>query len=281
MKTWMAVFLSSITLLGNAQVSKYPAVCTSGDRQIWQTKRTMVQNLDTLPVAQRLVAVGQSFGGTPYQSHTLEVTSDEQLVVNLRGLDCTTFVESALALVLQSDPTFEGYCQALQRLRYRNDTLDGYPSRLHYLSDWLYENQRKGTLQIITDQLGGQPFDKSLRFMTTHRAAYRQLEEPRNYEALRQVEASLTQRHLSYLPKDRVQRVESQLRDGDLLAITTSLGGLDASHVGFAVRRNGRVHLLHASSEAGKVIVSRQPLAEYLLAHPTQTGLMVARLAVR
>ena len=270
----LLLFLSYGTLVGQSQ-----AVYTSTDVQRWREKAQLVQKNVVLPLGQRVILVGESFVGIPYVARTLEATPEEQLIVNLRGLDCTTFVESTLALALQPfDTSFGQYCQTLARLRYRHDTVAGYPSRLHYLSDWLFENQRKGMLDIITDQLGGVPYPKLLRFMTTHRKAYRQLQSEANYRALRRVEDSLISRPLLYIPKPQVKRIEPQLQSGDIIAITTNIAGLDASHVGFAVRQGSRIYLLHASSTAGRILISTQPLAEYLLNNSSQTGVMVARL---
>jgi len=38
------------------------------------------------------------FPGAPYQTGTLEMPGREKLVVNLHAFDCTTFVETVLAL---------------------------------------------------------------------------------------------------------------------------------------------------------------------------------------
>ena len=69
------------------------------------------------------------FLGIPYVGHTLEVNKREELVVNLRELDCTTFVETATALALTTmhgGTTWQDYLQWLQTIRYNNGKLDGY-----------------------------------------------------------------------------------------------------------------------------------------------------------
>jgi hypothetical protein len=275
----MKILLTCLLLLLGTRILPAQPVCTDRDCQVWQQQTTQLRAIDGLPLSQRITAAGKNFLRTPYKAHTLEVASHEQLVVNLREFDCTTFIESMLAFALQSpDTTFASYCQELQNLRYRRGEVDGYASRLHYLSDWLYDNQRKGLINVITDQLGGVPYDKSLRFMTTHRSAYRQLANPTTFERIRQIEDTLAQRKLLYIPKTAVKGIEKQLQDGDLIAITTGVSGLDAVHVGFTVWQNGRVHLLHASSDEGRVVISAKPLVAYLAANKSQTGIMVARV---
>ena len=51
-------------------------------------------------VEKQVVQIGNLFIGTPYVSKTLEKKGKEQLVVNLREMDCTTFVETVTALIL-------------------------------------------------------------------------------------------------------------------------------------------------------------------------------------
>jgi hypothetical protein len=50
--------------------------------------------------ADLIMALSGKFMGTPYLAHTLEVKEPEQLVINLAGMDCTTFVEQMLAMAL-------------------------------------------------------------------------------------------------------------------------------------------------------------------------------------
>ena len=56
------------------------------------------KNLAEKSIGDVIVEVGKSFIGTDYLSHGLEKDGDEQLVINLTGLDCTTFLENSLVL---------------------------------------------------------------------------------------------------------------------------------------------------------------------------------------
>lgn len=60
-----------------------------------------------------MVFFGRQLRGVPYVAKTLEVNREERLVVNLRQLDCTTYVETVLALsrcMMQGKPTFANFC---------------------------------------------------------------------------------------------------------------------------------------------------------------------------
>jgi hypothetical protein len=70
---------------------------------------------------------------------------------------------------------------------------------------------------------------------------------------------------------------EDQLQNGDIIALATSIEGLDVTHTGFALRADDRrIHLLHASS-SGAVEISALPLVEYLKKIKSNTGVIIAR----
>jgi len=228
-----------------------------------------------------VAAVGLAFLGRPYGTNTLEREGAERLVINLRELDCLTFLENAVALerlVRTGATAFAAYTAILQRLRYRKGIPAGYSSRLHYFSDWLFDAQEKGFVQTITKDLGGQRLQKPISYMTQHRESYPALEDGEQCRLLREIEERITARPLYFLPREKLRLIEDQIREGDLLAITTDVDGMDVGHVGIALRRRHRVHLLHASRLAGQVLISPETLYGYLMKKKERTGVMVARV---
>lgn len=226
----------------------------------------------------------ESFLGAPYVASTLDKEMEERLVVNLGELDCTTFVEYVLAMAItgyQRATDFEVFAKNLEIIRYRNGLLEGYPSRLHYFSDWLYDNEQKKILQNLTEELGGIPTNKEIHFMSQHPKAYKQLANEENVGLIQKVEEGINSRPQFYIPQAQIKAVESKLQDGDIIAISTNIEGLDVAHVGFVKLVKGRAHLLHASSELKKVVVSDEPIADYIAKHKKQTGIMVARAAAQ
>ena len=228
-----------------------------------------------------MVEVGLLLKNTPYVANTLE-TPKEELVVNVRELDCTTFAENALAIanaVKSENPSFEKFAGELQKVRYRNGEIDEYPSRLHYFSDWIYNNQEKGLVKNVSKELAETPYSKKINFMSTHPESYNQLKNNNEMvERISNQENEISKREMYYIPEDKISEVEDKLKDGDIAGITTNIGGLDISHV-VILKRNedGRIHLLHASSAAHQVIVSNETLEEYLKNSKSATGIMVAR----
>ncbi|MEL6303382.1 MAG: N-acetylmuramoyl-L-alanine amidase-like domain-containing protein [Bacteroidota bacterium] len=226
-----------------------------------------------------LALIGKTFLGTPYVEKTLEVGETEQLVINLSGLDCTTFVENVLAfgkLVKNESYTFEDFTQALRTIRYRDGVLNGYPSRLHYFTDWIRNNAQKGLVKDVTNELGGEVLSKPINFMGTHRNLYPFLSSDENHKAILEVEAGLAKEELCILQQNGIVEKEHLIQSGDIIALATSIKGLDVTHTGFAIEKDGRIHLLHASS-SGEVTITEEPLADYLKKVKNNTGIIVAR----
>ena len=225
-----------------------------------------------------IVEAGQHFMGRPYVGYTLEAEGPEQLVVNLSQFDCFTFMETSIALAHTArspQATFATYRAALQDLRYRQGVISGYASRLHYTSDWAYDNQAAGLVVDRTLSLGGIPYKKDIHFMTQHRKSYQQLKANRHFRAMRRVERQLNKHKRYYLPKASIPDIEHLIEVGDILAITTTIEGLDIVHVGFAIFRETRLHMLHASSTTNQVMITQKPLAQILAKSETRSGIMV------
>ena len=248
------------------------------------------QRLDTLPIGRAIARLGQSFVGATYTPGTLEVPGPERVVVNLRAFDCVTFIENVLALIrfiredgvqaLRNRPEAEArYVRYLEEIRYRGGRLDGYPSRLHYFSEWLSDNAARGRLRILTRELGGIPDSEPLSFMSRHPASYRQLAEPGVAAAIGALEARLNQAPPRwYVPEAAIASVASRIEDGDLIAATSTVPGLDVAHTGIALWMNDQLHLLHAPLVGRTVEISSAPLAERIARIPDQDGIMVARV---
>jgi hypothetical protein len=233
----------------------------------------------TLP--ELAVSLGKQFLGAPYQPQTLEREGVEILVANLRAFDCMTFVESviALALAIKSGETdYQYYLEKLKKMRYRRGLIDGYPSRLHYFTDWLRDNEHKGLVVDMTARFGGIPVNKSIDELTRHRDDHPPLQDDAIFRKMQKVEAACSRRAFHFIPKERWGETEGGIADGDLIAITTNREGIDVLHVGFAVLVKKKTHLLHASSKAGAVVLSDVTLNGYLREKRSRTGIIVARL---
>ncbi|WP_155907635.1 N-acetylmuramoyl-L-alanine amidase-like domain-containing protein [Lunatimonas lonarensis] len=269
-------------LLVFAVPAQTQTVCTLESRERLEL---LMERLDenTMPnksMNELLVEIGSWFMGTPYVEKTLELPGAERLVVNLIGLDCTTYLETVLALARvakQGNLGMVSYEKELERIRYRDGILGEYPSRLHYFTDWIYQNEQKGLVKDITQSIGGQPYENKPTFMSSKPKLYAQLSRLDYVEALAKAEQAIGSRSYFYIPKSDIHRYESQIKSGDMIAITTTIPNLDVVHVGFALEKGGRIHLMHASLNSREVEISEKPLQDYLMGNKSQSGIMVCR----
>ena len=238
--------------------------------------------LRKLPINEIIIEVGKSFLGTPYVAGTLDENPGyEELTINITGLDCVTFVENCIvfARLIKSGKTdFEDYKRELEKLRYRNGVNKGYSTRLHYFSDWIYDNEKKGILKDITRESGGKEYSKVITFMTAHKEAYKQLEDPDNYLGIFDVESEINERRMYYIPKGEISLYYDMLEDGDIVGLTSTLPGLDVAHTGFVFKKDGKAYLMHASLKNKEVEFSSEEIEDYLRGNSKQGGIMVARL---
>lgn len=229
----------------------------------------------------------RQFLGLPYVAHTLEVNDTEALVVNTRQMDCTTLVENVTALTLCAYRhlyTYRDFLNALVSMRYRNGRIDGYPSRIHYFTEWITENSRAG---IVTEiQEPNPPFmalqTVKVDYMSQHPQAYKALKNhPEFIPCIREMEQRLNGLQFSYIPKSAVRNtslLRKAIHDGDIIAITCNKPGLDIAHLGFAVWRSDGLHLLNASQLHKRVVEEPMTLGQYLSKHPSHTGIRIIRI---
>lgn len=225
--------------------------------------------------------------GVPYVAQTLEVNKQEQLIVNLRQLDCTTYVENVLALTLCTEnkklPTFADFCYYLRMLRYEGGKVD-YPTRLHYFTAWISDNTKLGFVHEI--QANSAPFTKvqtlDVDYMSQHIDNYPMLKaHPEWIQAISKMEQQLTGKKFHYIPKAQIANTSlyrKTIKDGDIIAIITSKKGLDTSHIGIAVWHKDGLHMLNASQIRHKVVEEPMLLRTYMSKYPMQIGIRIVRI---
>jgi len=241
------------------------------------------ENLSTKPINEVIIIIGKSFTGTDYAAHTLEVNDEEKLVINLTGLDCNTFVENVLVLsrcIKQGKTSFDDFKDELTLIRYRDGKLDQYPSRLHYFTDWIFNNEENGIVKNITKEIGGEKFEMNLSFMSSHPEYYKHLKaNPGFIPIIKKQEEEINKRVHYFIPQQKIAEIETKIESGDLLAFTSTINGLDVNHVGIAVRMDDdRIHILHAPNVGLKVQISELPLAEYVNKIEKDSGVIVVRV---
>ena len=236
-------------------------------------------------IGNKMLYFARQLAGVPYVGKTLEKNKQEQLVVNLRQLDCTTFVETVLALTRsleQNKLTFAAFCYNLRMIRY-SEGIVSYPTRQHYFTYWIQENEKKGIVKDI--QLPNPPFTAVQKvntdYMTTHVDLYPMLVQNKALISnIRGMETSINGMKCRYIPKNSLndsKLLRQTIQNGDIIAIITSIKGLDTSHIGIAVWHKDGLHMIDASSIHKKVIEESTLMKTYMSKHPSQLGIRIAR----
>ena len=208
---------------------------------------------------EKIEFISGKFLGTPYAENTLGGAADrkEVLTVDLSGLDCFTYIDYVEALGRSG--SFAEFRKNLAAVRYR-DSAVGWEKRRHFFSDWTSGDGKNA--RDATAEVGGK------------------LAETAKKRLNRKTDGSLwlagidvVEREISYIPSESLgPEVLDAVRTGDYLGIYSDRDGLDVSHTGIAVRKNGRLYLRHASSRHRRVL--DEDLAAYMKKRP---GLVVYR----
>ncbi|MBO6571324.1 MAG: DUF1460 domain-containing protein [Balneola sp.] len=253
---------------------------TEKDAEIFADILSKYKNDSKKPIATLIPELGKYFLGQEYVAHTLEVNEEEKLIVNLRELDCTTYAENLLALartIKSENQSFEQFAREIEKIRYRDGKRDEYPSRLHYFSDWIYNNKENDLVTTPADSFGN-PFPNKVSFMSNNPDSYKHLKNNPDYvSVIEQQEKEINEKSYFFIPKENITEYEHLLKEGDIIGLTTSINGLDVAHVGVLVEQEGKLHLLHASQSKLKVEISDEPISSFLKPESKNTGIMIAR----
>ena len=268
--------------LAPAQSDKVPqgVVCATADAA--EVQRLLADKSLKTPLD-----FARKFLGRPYVAATLEVSDPEQVVVNLQGLDCATLVETSQALAMtrrEGKTDVASYTRNLEKIRYFDGKNRGYTSRLHYLSFWMADlTKRKVAKEVLLPQALTQPLVIRLNYMSTHTGSYPFLKNhPERVREIAQLERKYSGKVGRFLPKSNAGLSRQQLgviHDGDIITVVTQKAGLDYSHQGIAFWGNdGKLHMLHASSERKRVIADERTLEDYLKRISHAKGIRVFRI---
>ena len=263
----------------------FPFVCSYASAQI-ASDRTIVekffQSTVKSTIDNTMIRAALFFLETPYVAGTLDKSEEEELVVNLHEMDCMTLVENCLALSRTMQlplPDYESFERELQQIRYRKGFIGGYVSRLHYATDWIYDNVGKGFFEDVTYALGGRKFKANVHYMSENYEKYVHLAN--DSDAVQQmmlIEQAINARsNYYYIPKKEIAQRQPLIKNGDIICFTTSISGLDISHLAIAYWRKQQLTFIHASLSAKKVIINLQSLVDYCNSIQTCTGIMVLR----
>jgi hypothetical protein len=237
-----------------------------------------------LPMSSLMGKIAPEFLGTPYVAYTLELDDHKEIPsCNLEGLDCVTFFESTLDLARMlklggSEP--DDLLKQIVWTRYRGGRATDYASRLHYTTDWFFDNAKKGVIHDLTPELpGAEPFLQQVGYMSAHPESYRLLKaDPNLVPRIHEMEETVNARRKWFLPLDKIAQAEHLLKTGDIVGVCTTHKGIDIAHTGICYRDDsGMLHFMDASSLDMKVTLEPVDFAKDFRWSKANTGIILGR----
>lgn len=209
----------------------------------------------------RIDYISQRFLGTPYKAQTLigDKDSPEKFVVNLEGVDCFTFLDYVLSLVIADDAN--DFYKKLKFIRYRVGQVD-FQTRNHFFSQWIDNND---------DYL----FNASNTFKNSV-CLIKELNKKEDGGYW--VEGIFPfKKRVCYIAKEIVlnKSFNSNFEKGDIIGLYTNLKGLDVRHLGIISIRDAGIYFRHASLRHKEVVDEK--LERYLNENKIWDGLIIVR----
>jgi hypothetical protein len=244
-------------------------------------KRAETKKWFLLPIGDLVSRIAVEFIDTPYVAGTLDTNPEqEKVTVNLSELDCVTFFENSLCIarcIKLRAYEFEDLIAQVKYTRYRDGILTDYSSRLHYTSDWILNNIKKGTVKDITNEIGGIEHNFDLFYMTTHHKKYKALSQKNNdslIQKIKETEIKTSAEKFYIIPNNQIAKALKNINDGDIIAIAIATKGLDYGHLGISFNKK----LMHASMNQNKVIMDKS-ISQYVNSNKNNIGITVLRPA--
>lgn len=208
---------------------------------------------------ERIDFISRRFLGTPYRQATLigDLLTPEVFVINLREMDCFTFIEYVEAM--RRSVSFREFQDNLLRVRYRSGVPE-FMGRNHFFTDW--REAEGGFIRDVTQELG-------VAAVAVRKNINAKEDGSPILPGINPVE-----RTIHYVAAAAAEEAAGRVRTGDYVGIYSDEPGLDVSHTGIAVRAQDGFMLRHASSGGRDRRVVDEPLVSYLKSKP---GIVILR----
>ncbi|HEY3245518.1 MAG TPA: N-acetylmuramoyl-L-alanine amidase-like domain-containing protein [Phycisphaerae bacterium] len=217
--------------------------------------------------ARRVIHLGRKNIGQPYQIYLLGEFPYERYdpdpLYCLSKSDCVTFCEHMYAMAFGHD--WATFFRALQRIRYKDGVI-GMLTRNHYTeSDW--DRNNAFLFEDLTEKLGGGQASVPMHERISRAKFFAKFGIGQDIPDEDFVG--------SYIPKERVEAILSELRDADFVNIIRGDANSQwAGHTGLiALAPDGTVDFLHSAEPA----VREQPLLDFLEKDKRCVGIKILR----
>jgi hypothetical protein len=212
-------------------------------------------------IGARIDFLSGKFNDLEYKESTLigNITTPEVFVINLKGVDCFTFIDYIEAMRLSV--SFSAFKKNLRKVRYKSGEVE-FKRRNHFFTDWRESNS--DFIDDVTHKIGGKKTKYVLKILNK--------KKDKTY-FIPGIKPVLHK--IKYIPSGAIdESVMDKLKTGDYIGIYSNLKGLDVSHVGIIIRSGDKVYLRHASSQERFKRVTDQNFKRYIANKP---GIIILR----
>ena len=169
--------------------------------------------------------------------------------MNLEGMDCFTYIDYVEAMRLSENA--DDFRGNLKHIRYQEGNIT-FENRNHFFSDWPTQNSKN--VRDVTHQIGGNKtieVEKNLNLKSDGSKFLPGI--------------AVVNRKIHYIPASRIDEdLLNKLHTGDYVGIYTDIEGLDVTHTGIIIRKDGGVYLRHASSRKKNQKVVDEDFKKYV-----------------
>ncbi|HSG32251.1 MAG TPA: N-acetylmuramoyl-L-alanine amidase-like domain-containing protein [Thermodesulfobacteriota bacterium] len=205
--------------------------------------------------------ISSKFLGTAYKDHTLtgDINTPEIFTINLKGVDCFTYLDYVEGLAISK--SFNQFGDSVKKIRYQNSKVD-FKKRNHFFSDWPVYNKER--IKDVTKDIGGDKAKSTKKFLNKKKDG-----------SLYLPGIAVVEREIAYIPSESIDDdILNKMNTGDYAGIYTDLDGLDVSHTGIIIKKEGKTFLRHASSKDEYMKVVDEDLIGYF---STKAGIIIYR----
>lgn len=220
------------------------------------------------------IKIAEQFLGLPYKAFALSKENPEQLITDLSGFDCVTLFDNVYALY-NSKGIDSVYLDQLIKVRYYHPGRITYENRNHYFSSTIEKLGLDRELKKLQEPSFEFYTSKKLNVLSQY---IKKHHLKISLDSIQKMEQQFSTSKMYYIPTKNIPKILSSIEEGDLILFLTNQESMDYHHVGFLVKKGKNWHILHASQQYKKVIISPENLLEYMQKHPSFPGIQIYHL---
>jgi hypothetical protein len=204
------------------------------------------------PSSKKLLSISSYLLGAKYKNSPLGegFGVDRDVRIRFDAFDCTTFVETVMALTLAS--SIKNTQKILDNIRYKGSV--SFANRRHFpVADWLFGLQKDGFIEDITDSISGaRVVQKSVNYNLWKRVNSSYLKE------LTKKRIPNISYKIHYIPLELLAKIYKKIPTGSIFSIVRKSRAdkfVVVTHQAIYFANEGKPFIRHASSYPKKMVV--------------------------